>query len=464
MMKYTTILVLVAVLAVISVTASKKQAKRHPFQHMQSKYNIKFPQEFDLGDYVFQESYKVTGFTPDPQETYSGYLSIRQNSTSKLFYVLHSAQGGNLSQNVPLIIWLQGGPGCSSMFGNVDEIGPMNINFNPQTNQTTYTPKSGTWADSNHLLFIDQPLGVGFSIQDPNESPVSSTKQAAQDLQTFLIRFFQIYPNLLLNDIYLFGESYAGHYVPATAAVIVKNQTQSGIYLTGIGIGDGIVDPINQIPFWDVYTFSNGLLSTMGRDNMAQNESLAVVDILNQNYASCASRMDDVLGYIGDVNPGINIYNFRQYGGGAPDYLEAWANAPSTQSQLNTPPSLVYQGCNGDVYMNFINDICVSFATDLEYLSGKIKVLVYNGQDDIIINSPGTENYLWNLKWPDGQDITQAQKTSWTLNGDVVGTVQTSGITWFAVVNKAGHMVPADQPDSCRAMLAHFQAGDGGWN
>jgi carboxypeptidase C (cathepsin A) len=383
---------------------------------------------------------------------------------SKIFYSLHAATNQTINASVPLIIWLQGGPGCSSQFGNMYEIGPMNLKFDNSSKHSQYSPKASTWSDTNHLLFIDQPLGVGFSIQDPNDPNVTNTNQAAQDVQTFLIRFFQIYPNLLDNDIYLFGESYAGHYVPATGAVIYNNQTLSGIHLTGIGVGDGIIDPINQVGFWDYYTYTNGLISAGGRDNMSQAENDCIKNILNNNMAQAAEQMDDILDHIGEVNPGINIYNFRQYNVNPGADLDDWGNSSDLKTLWNIPQNLVYQGCNGDVYNNFIADITVSFADAIKQLAGNVKILIYNGQDDIIINTPGQENWLWNLQWPRSQDITQADKQLWTLNGDVIGTVQTKGKTWFAVVNKAGHMVPGDQPVSCRDMLTHYQNSDSSWS
>lgn len=113
--------------------------------------------------------------------------------------------------------------------GNYEEIGPLVI----VNNNGVLTPvlKNITWNDKYNLLFVDNPIGVGYSVSG-GERP-STAMGSAEYLQIFLIRFFQIYTNLYKNDFYIFGESFAGHYIPALASVIVQNNTNNGIKIKG---------------------------------------------------------------------------------------------------------------------------------------------------------------------------------------------------------------------------------------
>ena len=71
-------------------------------------------------------------------------------------------------------------------------------------------------------------------------------------------------------------------------------------------------------------------------------------------------------------------------------------------------------------------------------------VLIYNGQDDIICNTPSTENWINELEWPDDADFYNFNRLPWMENNQTVGMYKGSDNFWFVVVNKAGHLVPMD--------------------
>ncbi|CAG8515833.1 4897_t:CDS:2 [Acaulospora colombiana] len=143
----------------------------------------------------------------------------------------------------PLTLWLNGGPGCSSMDGLFEEIGPCYTN-NDGSNTLT---NSNSWISISNLLFVDQPVGTGFSYTTGNYT-VGSTEQSTADLYTFLQLFFQRFPEYSKLDFHVFGESYAGHYIPAIAKKIVDNNALINsnksqgitINLKSIGMGNAI--------------------------------------------------------------------------------------------------------------------------------------------------------------------------------------------------------------------------------
>lgn len=156
-------------------------------------------------------------------QSFTGYEDVFSNSSASIYYSLW--QGYNLpweDKSIPLIIWLQGGPGGSSQFGCFNEVGPIYLEGKRGSFKATENPWS--WNFYGHLMCVDQPVGVGFSYNNATE-PVTNSTYAAEHFVKFLTSFFKNNPILGLgsNPLYLAGESYAGHYIPAFADRILAD-------------------------------------------------------------------------------------------------------------------------------------------------------------------------------------------------------------------------------------------------
>lgn len=145
------------------------------------------------------------------------------------------------------MLWLNGGPGCSSLTGLLMELGPCRVQ--PGGNGTAVNPHS--WNNQANIVFLDQPINVGFSYT--NGEQVSNTVDAANDVYAFLQLFLTTYKQYKDLDFHVTGESYAGHYVPAIGAKIAaENEALEGMHalgsekveikLTGLAIGNGLTD------------------------------------------------------------------------------------------------------------------------------------------------------------------------------------------------------------------------------
>lgn len=139
-----------------------------------------------------------------------------------------------------------------------------------------------------HTLFIDQPIGVGFSYTTNTSKPlVNSARQAADHLLNFLFNFYKQWPALRTSPLYITGESFAGHYIPAFASKILGNTTflkTTNISLEGVAIGDGWTDPYNQINFYDSYLYSVGIVSNKFRDTCTWFQTHAIHRIMLGDY------------------------------------------------------------------------------------------------------------------------------------------------------------------------------------
>lgn len=150
----------------------------------------------------------------------------------------------------------------------------------------------------------------------------------------------------------------------------------------------------------------------------------------------------------------MSTYNFRQYGE-MDDSFAKFLN--DNKGSLGVPDDIKFLPSNNDIYNAFSFDISRSYAGSVvNILKKNVRVMIYNGQDDFVVNTPGVLNYLNNLNWIGILEWKKAKKEMWTLYGGVKGWVKISRNLWFVLVNHAGHMVPTDQPESAFQMMGHF--------
>lgn len=108
------------------------------------------------------------------------------------------------------VIWLTGGPGCSSQLALLSENGPCSVNA--EGTDTVWNEYG--WNSHANIMWIDQPAGVGFSYGDKRDY-AHGEEDVGEDMYWFLQAFFEAHPEYLSRPFYVFGESYGGHYVRA---------------------------------------------------------------------------------------------------------------------------------------------------------------------------------------------------------------------------------------------------------
>lgn len=127
----------------------------------------------------------------------------------------------------PVVVWLNGGPGCSSMLGLISENGPYLIPDGETTFSQTQNPYA--WNKVANMLFIESPPGVGFSQNfDPNY--IYNDTNTAADNWAGLVEFFKRFPNYNTRNVWITGESYAGMYIPYTAQYIFQQNGKTGSF------------------------------------------------------------------------------------------------------------------------------------------------------------------------------------------------------------------------------------------
>jgi carboxypeptidase C (cathepsin A) len=150
----------------------------------------------------------LPGLDYDPGfHQFSGYFTVDQDHGRNLFYWYVESQGD--PETDPVVLWTNGGPGCSGFVGFGTEHGPYFIDRNG-----TLSPNDFSWNNLANMLYIEQPAGVGFSYSDTETDHVTGDAQAASDNYVFILEFLKRFPERRSNPFYISSESYGGHYMP----------------------------------------------------------------------------------------------------------------------------------------------------------------------------------------------------------------------------------------------------------
>ncbi|PIA52994.1 hypothetical protein AQUCO_01000692v1 [Aquilegia coerulea] len=202
---------------------------------------------------------------------YSGYITVNQKAGRALFYWLVELDSSQSSTTTtpPLVLWLNGGPGCSSVgYGAAEEIGPFRIH--PDGKTLFVNPYS--WNKVANVLFLDSPAGVGFSYSNTTSDLYTSGDQrTAEDAYTFLLNWLERFPQYKHRDFYITGESYAGHYVPQLSQIVYERNKgiQNPILnFKGFMVGNAVIDDFHDYVGTFEYWWTMGLISDATYQNL----------------------------------------------------------------------------------------------------------------------------------------------------------------------------------------------------
>lgn len=400
---------------------------------------------------------------------YSGYLDIL-NEDKHFFYWFFESR--NDPKNDPVILWLNGGPGCSSLTGLFFELGPSSIDakLKPINN-----PHS--WNNNASVIFLDQPVNVGYSYLGENgDSSVSNTVAAGKDVYAFLKLFFKQFPQFNKGQTFhIAGESYAGHYIPVFAEEILSHPAEKrGFNLDSVLIGNGLTDPLTQYSYYEPMACGNGgeppILDQNTCDGML--DSLDRCLTLIQSCYDSESIWSCVPASIycnnAQLGPyqrtGKNVYDVRKpcEGGNLcyPElqYVDDYLNQKFVMEAVGAEVSN-YESCNFDINRNFLfnGDWMKPYQRQVTNLLDNydLPILIYAGDKDFICNWLGNQAWTNELPWKNQENFQTAQEKKWIseFDGDHIGDFKSYDKLTFLRVFGAGHMVPYDQPGNALQMV-----------
>ncbi|PNW82448.1 hypothetical protein CHLRE_06g279400v5 [Chlamydomonas reinhardtii] len=402
----------------------------------------------------------------DPPKRIAGYFKLNRTHDARMFYFYFQSRHNPATD--PVVLWMTGGPGCSSEIAIFFENGPYSINEDRRTlNETTYG-----WDTFHNMIFVDQPIGTGFSYSNDGRDRVFDEGRVGRDMLDFLYEFYRAHPEVAENPFYVTGESYAGHYVPAVSSAIYRaNELGTGpmtIPLAGLAIGNGMTNPTLQFPAYADFALENKLISQGLHDSIQWWMPLCqwgaeFCDTHQWRFACIIAlevcqmtSFERILG----ANPDINVYDITKKCDGPLCYdmsaADDFLNRPEVRKQLgvgNREWSECDMGVNGD----FMGDWLRSYDDLLPaMMEDGIHVMIYAGDLDLICNWVGNQRWVDALQWERSGEWPAVAPVEWEVTGAKAGTVRELGTLSFVRVYQAGHMVPMDQPQHALAMLWRF--------
>ncbi|KAI1777790.1 Alpha/Beta hydrolase protein [Hypoxylon cercidicola] len=419
------------------------------------------------------EAYNLRAKAVDPSELgvdkvkqYSGYLDDEAND-KHLFYWFFESR--NDPKNDPVVLWLNGGPGCSSMMGLFMELGPSSVQKDGSLKYNEYS-----WNSNASVIFIDQPVNVGYSY---SSNPVSNTIAASKDIYALLTLFFHNFPEYAEQPFHITGESYAGHYIPVFASEILSHKNRN-INLQSIAIGNGLTDPYTQYAQYRPMACGEGGYDAVLDESECQSMDNSLPRC--QSLISGCYESDSVWScvpaaiycnnaFIGPYQrTGYNVYDIREKCKDQENlcYTEtAWISQYLNQEKVIKAVGAEvqdYESCNTDINRNFLfqGDWSKPFHRLVPNIIKEIPVMIYAGDADFICNWLGNKAWSEDLEWSGKKGFNAAEMEGLKIGKDQYGEVKSSGNFTFVRIYQAGHMVPFNQPEGSLDVFNRWIGGE----
>ncbi|ETM31371.1 hypothetical protein L914_21050 [Phytophthora nicotianae] len=415
----------------------------------------------------------LPGFGAPREKQYAGLVGVNSVNAGKLFYWFFETRAPmQIDDRTPLLLWLNGGPGASSMTGLLTEMGPYRL-----TKERKLIPHEHSWTNIGHMLFFDQPVGTGYSSVRDDIGHVDTQEEVAEQLYRGLQGFFRRHPEYKHNPLYVCGESYAGKYAPSISHYIhVKNSGLPDsddvvINLTGVAIGNGDMWPVLQTRSVPDFAIALGLIDSQQYEDA--NAQISVCEELHRQgrdvdaFQVCQSVTQKI--YEAAGNP--FIYDIRQSGNTFADLstlLSSYFNDDAVRRALNVPPGTPWTSVDGSIYgtspsapalvRHLLQDEMLDVPIDVfRDLLDNYKFLFYAGNmDGSLCNNLGVGRIIDRLAWTDTTKYRVAKRQPWMVDGKVAGLAKSAGNMSYVVVLNSGHLVPADQPEASLDMMRRF--------
>ncbi|XP_048324975.2 serine carboxypeptidase-like 51 isoform X1 [Ziziphus jujuba] len=431
---------------------------------------------------LFHGGIAIAARTPDGSEEW-GYVEVRPKA--HMFWWLYRSpyRVEDPSKPWPIILWLQGGPGASGVgIGNFQEVGPLD---------TFLKPRNSTWLKKADLLFVDNPVGTGYSFVEEKDLFVKTDEEAAIDLTKLLEEIFNRNESLQKSPLYVVAESYGGKFAVTLGLSAVKaiEEGKLKLKLGGVVLGDSWISPEDFVFSW------GPLLKDVSRlDNNGLQKSNSLAEKIKQQikegkFADATNSWSELEEEISSSSNAVDFYNFLLDSGMDPvsslttlglskglainrysRYLSSLRSTPDGDGDLGTlmngvikkklqiiPENVTWGGQGDYVFTELQGDFMRARIDGVaELLDKGVNVTVYNGQLDLICSTKGTEAWVEKLKWDGLQAFLSKDRTPLHCGNDSFtrGFTRSYKNFHFYWILGAGHFVPVDQPCIALNMVA----------
>jgi len=407
-----------------------------------------------------------------------GYVTVRDKA--HMFWWLYGAKDKATRAQLPLILWLQGGPGGSGTgYGNFEEIGPLDRNLQP---------RDTTWITKANVLFIDNPVGAGFSYVDEMSALTRNNSQIAEDLYVIFSSFLQQIPALRHVPFYIFCESYGGKMTAGFGERLYQGILANDIDcdFRGVALGDSWISGIDSVLAWGPYLYSFNLLDGKDLGQLTRMAELTQTAVEQGRWLTATQLWGKTEQFLMKVTDQVSFYNVLKH------HFSIQSNAAnhSSDDSTNVLDALYerHAGVYNQVPLSHLMDTKIRAKLKIiprhvrwsaqasqvfraqssdfmrpvtgivdKLLAYGLKVAVFQGQLDLICCTPGAERWISKLNWPklkNYQAVSRIPLYTSREGRDTQAFVKAfENFSVYYIMN-AGHMVPADNGPMALKMMS----------
>ncbi|KAI3697446.1 hypothetical protein L6452_30470 [Arctium lappa] len=417
---------------------------------------------------------RFDGDLPFTLET--GYIGMGEEDAMQVFYYFVESER-NPSED-PLFLYFAGGPGASGLYPFLYQNGPLSFNFeSSKRHNITLELNPYSWSKVANVIFVDLPVGVGFSYAKTWEASRSSDSILAVQGYEFIRQWLVENPKFISNPLYISGISYMGIIVPNVALEVYKgnergNQPQLNIK------GCLLINPLSDkfIDFNSRVEFAHRL--ALISDDIYESTKAACADgdyVYNvPDNSLCAQNLKRVdectrrikFGFI--LEPMCNATDMVPTCKDFTDtFIQTWVNYKDVQKALNVREgtiekweyantSIAYDLKKNDtIYYSY--DVWSTIASHKQLLTKNCQVLIMCADHDMVFPYLGTEKWIKALNLP-----IESPWEPWFVRSQVAGyhmTYARSGSSIkFATVKGAGHALAMYKPEEALTLMDRWLA------
>jgi carboxypeptidase C (cathepsin A) len=423
---------------------------------------------------------------------FSGYLNLGTTKKNIHYWFVESESTPSTD---PLVFWTNGGPGCSGLIGFLTEQGPFRPDANGKLKMNEWR-----WNKIANMVFLEQPVGVGFSYSDDTSDYKIGDDQAAKDNLQTILEFLKKFPEFANSPLYITSESYGGHYMPTLAWEIIQYnenvESEGGQLLNfkGFAVGNPYTDYYSGVGAEMETYWGKQLLPKPSWDKYVATGCLEPANLLNNSV--CSTLMLDFMKKIGNLNPYALDYpvclsaqqvwlnehmfsankDFTTLHQGVPlkdeyepcedNYSADYLNREDVKNDLHVRTNIQWDECSRTVKYEYVDKMKPMEKYYNKILNSKsspyLNILVYSGDDDGVCGTVGTQKWIYDLGFP----VKSLWKT-WEVDGQMAGYVTEFNTPFssdsrfkFATVHFAGHEVPTYKPKEAFVLFQSYLNND----
>lgn len=423
-----------------------------------------------------------------PFNLQTGYMKV---GDSEMFYYFVESEGN--PKHDPLLLWLTGGPGCSSWNSLVYEIGPLEFDLDaslegglPQLRSYEYS-----WTKSASIIFLDSPVGTGFSYSTTQEGWPSSDTKAANEAYQFLMQWVAENPQYLEVPFYVGGDGYSGIIVPLITKLVIEGN-EAGVqpnlnlkgYLVGSPNTDDFIDSNSKVEF----AHRMALISDRTYNNAKKYCKKNYVNVDPDN-TQCVLALDDYERCVRGIwpnqilepkctlgRPQDDRWTRRSLQEDPNEFIlsvpqvsnlwcrnfnyvlsDNWANDEAVQDALHVRKGTVNRWSRCNQTISYTKDQPSVVQVHQNLTNHNLRLLVYSGDRDMVVTFVGVVQWIKSIK--NSVNLTLSDKwRPWLVDSQVGGYTRkyeknSAYFLTYATVKGGGHTAAEYYRRECYEMF-----------